>query len=100
MGTTRTTLGRIAAPVHARHAIVAVPQPRGDGQPPKQPLRQHRQDRAKPPRRGIGQAQRRLKEDRMGIVALVALALLGGVLIANSGTQTPRPMTEEQRPLR
>jgi hypothetical protein len=36
----------------------------------------------------------------MGIVALVALALLGGVLIANSGTQTPRPVTEEQRPLR
>lgn len=36
----------------------------------------------------------------MGIVALLALALLGGVLAANSGTNTPRPVTEEQRPLR
>jgi hypothetical protein len=36
----------------------------------------------------------------MGIVAFLALVLLGGALIANSGTQTPRPVTEEQRPLR
>lgn len=36
----------------------------------------------------------------MGIVAILALALLGGVLVANSGTQTPRPVAEEQRPLR
>jgi hypothetical protein len=36
----------------------------------------------------------------MGIVALVAIALLGGVLVVNSGTPTPRPSTEEQRPLR
>ena len=36
----------------------------------------------------------------MGIVALLALALLGGVLVANSGTQTQRPAVEEQRPVR
>lgn len=36
----------------------------------------------------------------MGIVAFLALALLGGALIVNSGTQTSRPVIEEKRPVR
>jgi len=43
-----------------------------------------------------------LKGNRMGIVAVVALALLVGVVVANSGTSspTPAPTAQEQRPPR
>jgi hypothetical protein len=38
-----------------------------------------------------------LQEDRMGIVALLALGVLVGVVISNSGGQPAQPTTQEQR---